>query len=449
MTHDLWRWPAHELAPAFAAGTLRPSEVLASLLDRLGDDPFNAFAHLSRTVAAEAAASDARWAEGSPLSPFDGLPISVKDNLEVAGMPCAWGSRVFADHVPVRDELPVARLRAQGWLILGKTNVSEFTLGLGNVSTPLHGTTRNPHDSRLTTGASTGGGAAAVASGVGPLTLGTDGGGSIRWPAGYCGLVGLKPTVGRIPRLGGLPVILHDFEVVAPLGRTARDVDLLLTALEEPDPRDRRSFGPADPAARPLPARPLRIRYVRKFGTHHVEPEILRSVDRAAENLAELGHHVEEGAAPFDFGAFDRHWPVIGRSGLAWVLRERPGRRDLVGEIYPPMVEQGEKFTAIDYVAALDAFRGIYAELAEFFETTDLLLTPVAGAMPWPADRLAPPYQRVFTGVANVAGVPAVSVPGPPDPVGLPVGFQLIGPYGADRGLLSVAAAYEEGFSHR
>lgn len=443
----LWYRSAGQLAAAYADGSVTPAEVLAAVIDRVGqvDGRLNVFAHRAFDDARRSAvASGERWRRGTPAGPYDGVPVTVKDNIPVAGMPCAWGSRVYAHRIPERDELCVTRLRAGGWVILGKTNVSEFTLGLGNVSTLLHGTTRNPWDPRLTTGASTGGGAAAVAAGIGPVTLGTDGGGSIRWPAAYCGLVGLKPTLGRVARYDGLPVILHDLEVVAPAARTVGDLSALLTAVAGPDPRDRRSLGVPDTP--PVGERRLRIRVVGQFGDHPVEPAVTASLSAAADRLTALGHLVEAGPTPFDFARFDRHWRTIGTSGLAWLLRGHDGWREQVGDIYPPMADHGESLTAVDYVAALDTFRELFAQLADFFTTTDLLLTPVTGAMPWPADELAPPYQRIFTGIANATGVPALTLPGPPSPEGLPIGFQLIAPYGADRLLLDVARAYESGY---
>lgn len=442
-SRPLWQWSARELAAGYADGSVSPLDALDAVTgqaDRTA--PLGLFAHRAFAAARrDAAASTERWLRGVPLGPFDGVPLTVKDNIPVAGMPCAWGSRLYADHVPERDELCVARLRAGGWVILGKSNVSEFTLGLGNVSTLLHGTTRNPWDPRLTTGASTGGGAAAVAAGVGPVTLGTDGGGSIRWPAAYCGLVGLKPTAGRIARYDGLPVVLHDLEVVAPAARTVADTEALLEAVAGPDPRDRRSLGVPDEPG--YGGGPLRIRLVERFGGYPVEPGITASLAGAADRLTAMGHHVETGPAPFDFAAFDAHWRTIGTTGLAWLMRGRDGWRGQVGDIYPPMVEHGRTLGAVDYLAALDTFRTLFAQLAVFFTGTDLLLTPAAGAMPWPAAELAPPYQRVFTGIANATGVPAITLPGPPSPAGLPVGFQLVGRFGTDRALLDLGYAYE------
>ncbi len=202
----LWSLSAADLARAYAARELSPPEVLDAVLDRCDavNPKINAIVTLDREGAREAArASERRWRAGTARGPLDGVPLTVKDNIPVRGLPTTWGSRVLADYVPTEDELPVARLRAQGVIILGKTNVPEFTLQ-GYTNNPLFGVTRNPWDLRLTPGGSSGGAVAAVAAGLGPLAIGTDGGGSIRRPAGHAGLVGLKPSTGRVARTRGL-----------------------------------------------------------------------------------------------------------------------------------------------------------------------------------------------------------------------------------------------------
>lgn len=439
-----WQLSATELAAAFRGGTLTPSEALESILARIAavDPQLNCFAVLDAAGARRAAAdSDARFAGGTPLGPFDGIPVSVKDNITVAGLPCAWGSKLYLDQIPDKDELPVARLRAQGAVILGKTNVSEFTLGRGTVHTEAFGTTRNPWNPALTTGASTGGGAAAVAAGFGPVTLGTDGGGSIRRPSGYQGLAGLKPSTGRVARIDGLPVILHDFEVIGPVARTVDDLAMTLAAIEGPDPRDRLSHGFAPGRLEPIEG-PLKVLYVPKFGNWTVEDPIAASCADAARRFAALGFSVVEGEAPFELSLFEAHWPLVGGAGLAWLLRDTDweGR---IGEEYPPMIAQGKAASAADYVAALDAARTIYRQLAEAFERYDLIMTPSAGAMPWKAEEPAPAYHRAFTGFVNAAGIPAICLPADPSPDGMPIGFQLVAPFGADWRLLSVARSFE------
>lgn len=439
-----WQLSATELAAAFRSGTLTPSEALESILARIAavDPQLNCFAVLDAAGARRAAAdSDARFTGGTPLGPFDGIPVSVKDNITVAGLPCAWGSKLYLDQIPDKDELPVARLRAQGAVILGKTNVSEFTLGRGTVHTEAFGTTRNPWNPALTTGASTGGGAAAVAAGFGPVTLGTDGGGSIRRPSGYQGLAGLKPSTGRVARIDGLPVILHDFEVIGPVARTVDDLAMTLAAIEGPDPRDRLSHGFAPGRLEPIEGA-LKVLYVPKFGNWTVEDPIAASCADAARRFAALGFSVVEGEAPFELSLFEAHWPLVGGAGLAWLLRDSDweGR---IGEEYPPMIAQGKAASAADYVAALDAARTIYRQLAEAFGHYDLIMTPSAGAMPWKAEEPAPAYHRAFTGFVNAAGLPAICLPADPSPDGMPIGFQLVAPFGADWRLLSVARSFE------
>ena len=183
------------------------------------------------------------------------MPLTVKDNIHVGGLRATWGSRLFADHVAAEDELAVARVRGQGAVIIGKTNCPEFTLQ-GYTDNLLFGPTRNPWNSRLTPGGSSGGAVAAVASGLAPLALATDGGGSIRRPASHTGLVGLKPSIGRVARVGGFPAILHDMEVIGPIARTTADAALLLSAIAGPDPRDRASLAFAREFAEADDARP-------------------------------------------------------------------------------------------------------------------------------------------------------------------------------------------------
>jgi aspartyl-tRNA(Asn)/glutamyl-tRNA(Gln) amidotransferase subunit A len=440
----LWKLSATELRAGYRAGHLRPSTVLEAVIARMAavDSILNLFATPTiDTARAEAEASDLRHAEGRPLGDFDGVPISIKDNITLAGVRCAWGSRLFLDQVPERDEIPVARLRAQGAVFIGKTNVSEFTMGRGNVSTLAFGTTRNPWNPRLTSGASTGGGAAAVAAGVGPVTFGTDGGGSIRRPAAHNGLIGLKPSTGRVARANGLPQILHDLEVIGPIGRTVADVAMSLAAIEGADPRDRASFGFAPGKLEPL-ARSQRILYVPRLAEMTVEAPIVDSCARAARALSDMGHTVDTGPAPFDVATFEKYWPMVGAAGVAWLVRGHDWRGN-IGDAYPPMIEKGDALSAGDYITALMAFRHLYEELAECFGRYDFIMTPSAGAMPWTAEEFGPPYHRAFTGFVNAAGLPAVSIPCDPAEDGLPIGFQVIAPFAADWALLSLAEGYE------
>lgn len=444
---EYWKLSATELGARYRAGTLTPSAVLEAVLERneTVHRRVNIFATLDAAGARKAAAeSDKRFAAGAPRGALDGVPLTIKDNIPVEGLRCAWGSKLYLNNIATEDELPVARLRAQGAVILGKTNVSEFTLGRGNVDTLAFGTTRNPWNTELTSGSSTGGGAAAAASGVGPIAVGTDGGGSIRRPAGYNNLVGLKPSIGRVARHSGLPAILHDFEVIGPLARTVDDVALALNAIEGPDQLDRSSYG-FTPGKLEPDAGKLRILYVPQLGDMAVEEPIILSCAKAATKLAALGHRVETGAAPFDVALFEKHWPVVSSSGLAWLLQDQ-NWEGKIGDSYPPMIAKGRSLSAIDYVDTLNAYREIYVQLARCFDRYDLIMTPTAGAMPWPATGFGPPYHRAFTGFVNATGLPGISLPADPSADGLPIGFQLVAPFGKDWRLLSIAKNYETHF---
>ncbi len=444
MTEDLWRLPAKELAARYRAGTLTPSAALEAVLARIAavDAKINTFATLDAEGARKAAAAaDARFAAGAPLGSMDGIPVSIKDNITVAGLRCAWGSELYLDYVPALDETPVVRLRAGGAVILGKTNVSEFTLGRGNVDTKSFGTTRNPWNTALTSGASTGGGAAGVAAGFGPITLGTDGGGSIRRPACHCGLVGLKPSTGRVARRDGLPIILDDAEVIGPLARTVDDLAMALAAIQGPLDEDRLSIGVPGPHEEPAP-RKLKILYVARVGQWEVEEPVATSCAAAARSLAALGHEVEEGPLPVDIELFDKNWGTFTAGGLAWVLRGQDWRGH-IGALYEEMADRGATFTAMDYIEGLAAFRELQAQFARAFRTWDVIVTPTAGSLPWDATKFGPPYSRAFTGMVNAAGLPGLNVPADQSPDGLPIGLQLIGGYGQDWELIALARQFE------
>ena len=208
-----------ELSAGLRSGSLTAEALLDRCLERIRrlDPQLNSFVALDEAGARAAAkASDARLAGGTARSALEGIPLSVKDNIHAAGLPTTWGSRALAGVLPNGDELPVARLRAAGAVVVGKTNVPELTLE-GYTKNDLFGVTRNPWDTRLTPGGSSGGAAAGVAAGLVPGAIGTDGGGSVRRPACHTGLVGWKPSTGRIPRVDGLPAILTDFETIGTL----------------------------------------------------------------------------------------------------------------------------------------------------------------------------------------------------------------------------------------
>jgi aspartyl-tRNA(Asn)/glutamyl-tRNA(Gln) amidotransferase subunit A len=443
---NLWELTAAELAAGYAAKTFSPRDALASVLSRMEavNPQINAVVTLDIAGAQAAAdASSTRWRDGVALGAFDGVPLTVKDNIPVRGMRATWGSRIYQNWIPEKDELPIALLREGGAVIFGKTNCPEFTLQ-GYTDNLLFGVTRNPWNLELTPGGSSGGAVAAVVAGIGPVAVGTDGGGSIRRPAAHTGLVGLKPSRDVVARRDGFPVILLDCEVIGPIARTVDDTRALFQALggrialqmtAEPEARQRR------------------ILYVRQFGGSPVDGEIARSVADAANNLAALGHAVEEGEAPFDIDALNNAWPVISQVGLAWLLKDYAERLD---EISPPMqamARSGVVLSATAYYDAIDVVTRLRQTLHAFFARYDLILTPATAALPWPATEPFPPEingepvgprgHAIFTAFANMAGCPAISIPCRPSKSGLPIGFQLVGDVGRDELLFTLAARYE------
>jgi aspartyl-tRNA(Asn)/glutamyl-tRNA(Gln) amidotransferase subunit A len=439
----------------FAAGAVSPRDALEIFLARIENlnPALNAIVTSDREGARKAAAeSTARWRAGKPLSALDGVPITIKDNLLVAGMRATWGSRLYEEYVPEADELPVERVRASGLVIVGKTNVPEFTLQ-GYTDNLLFGPTRNPWNPALTPGGSSGGAVATVAAGMVPLAIGTDGGGSIRRPASHAGLVGLKPTTGRVPRSGGFPAILHDFEVAGPIAKSVADVSALMTILAGPDPRD--PISASWPAWREPKAETerRRILHVPKFGASPVDPEINSSVADAAHALQELGHEVEPGDLPFDSEGVAQAFAIVASAGLVWLLRDHHHWNCKITSGMQAMADAGAKFTAADYAEALAIALRSKRLLADVFERFDMLLTPAAAALPWPAEQSHPPMiagqpvgprgHAVFTGFANVVGCPGIALPCAPSNEGLPIGLQLVARPGADEMLIAFAKNYE------
>jgi aspartyl-tRNA(Asn)/glutamyl-tRNA(Gln) amidotransferase subunit A len=439
----LWQRSATELATAYRQGTTTPEEVLEATLARIDavNPRINAIITLDVAGARAAAqASARRWRAGEGLGPLDGVPSTVKDNIFVRGLRATWGSTLYRDFVPDVDETPVVRLRAAGAVILGKTNLSELAL-YGYTDNRLFGPSRNPWDLALTPGGSSGGAVAAVAAGMGPFALGTDGGGSIRRPAAHTGLVGFKPSRGMVPRGRGFPAILHDFEVVGPIARDVDDIILVMDTIG--GARWRQS-------QQDRPAGSLRILYASTFSDAPVDPAIGDAVAAVAQKLAEQGHRVEC-VQRFDLAAaIGQVWPVINQTGVAWLLSQH-GEAGIGTEL-AEMARAGRNLSAVDYLGALDAIKDVERKFDALFEHTDILLTPATAAMPWSATEPYPATiagvpvgsrgHAVFTPFANALGLPAISLPCETWHQGLPIGFQLCSAHGRDHTLLALARAY-------
>jgi Asp-tRNA(Asn)/Glu-tRNA(Gln) amidotransferase A subunit family amidase len=454
---DLCFTPASELAALIRVRALSPIEITRAVLERI--ERLNGRLGAYVLVHAERALEEAQRAEqavmdGQPLGPLHGIPVSIKDNFWTAGERTTSGSRLLADFVPPEDAPGVARLRAAGAIFLGRTNLPEFAWR-GSTDNRLFGESRNPWDLTRTPGGSSGGGAAAVAAGLGPLALGSDGAGSIRIPASFCGIVGLKPTFGRVPvwpAAGGHELVAH----AGPLARTVRDAALFMNVVARYDRRD--PFALPDDGvdylatcAAPLAPQSVRVAWSPDLGFAPIDPETRAIAGAAARAFAELGLPVEE-AGP-DIG--DPGWilQTLYGGGQAGAHAARPPEQK--AQMDPELVAYAEAsahMTVVDYIKGVTGRQALVAALRTFFERYDLLLTPTLGLPAFPLGIVGP---REVAGRAvahlgwtlcypfNYTGQPAISVPAGWTASGLPVGLQIVGRRLEDALVLRAAATLE------
>lgn len=458
---DLSDLDAFALGAAFRRRTLSPVEVATDALDRAeaSQASINAFVTIDRErTLGWARESEARWMRGEALGPFDGVGVTIKDNMAVAGWPSLKGSRVVP-RTPVDFDAPVtARCREAGLVILGTTTMPEFGW-IGLSTSPLTGHTRNPWNSGRTAGGSTSGGAAAAALGIGRFHLGSDGLGSIRIPAAYCGVAGLKPSYGRVP---AYPIsVMGELAHLGPIARDVREVAALLTILSGPDPRDPMAWNtPAPDYAIGIGdgVKGLRIAYSPRLGlAAKVDPVVERTVAEAARVFEELGATVEEADPPIEDPA-----PIawdIWNAGAALALS--PFSADQRRQMDPGLVACAEVGARMPATALIDALlyrrTKVVIAMAAFHERYDLLLSPTmpTGAIPLGAD--LPPAGFAgqaewgplwtdwcpFTPPFNVTQQPAGTVPCGFDADGLPVGLQIVGPKRRDDLVLRAMRAFE------
>lgn len=451
------------LARRIAARDLSAREAVKGALDRIAalDGALAAFCTLAPDAAlAEADRLDARLAQGAAVGPLAGVPVAVKDLICTEGLRTTFGSPLYADFIPDEDDVCVRRLRDAGAIVIGKTNASEFGYGpVGHNS--LFPTTRNPWNPALTPGGSSAGSAAAVAAGMVPLALGSDGGGSIRIPAALTGLFGIKASWGRVPLWPGcrderFPGASgwEALEHIGPLTRTVADAALALSVMTGPTPLDRHAL-PAEPIdwldldARPL--RGARIAFAGEMGGP-VDAEVAALAEGAARTLADsLGARLDY-AAP-ETGPIQ---PVF--DALAAMETDRAGLRamaEAAGHRFTAPLDAvlETDWTADQFTAAILGRKRVVNAMARFMAGRDFLLTPTVAAPAFPLGRLAPETidgrpalptdWTCFSAIANLTGQPAATVPAGFTQAGLPVGLQIIGPHLGDLAVLRAAAAFE------
>ncbi len=445
------------LARQIRTKELSPVTVVDAVLERIEalQPTVNAFI----TVTADEARDAARRAEaavmaGERLGPLHGVPFSVKDLLFTKGVRTTMGSRIFADQVPAEDAVPVRRLREAGAILVGKTTTPEF----GHkplTDSPLFGATRNPWDLSRTAGGSSGGAAAGVATGQGPLALGTDGGGSIRLPAACCGIVGLKPTLGRVPHVHQAD-LFSSTSYIGPMARTVAEAAACFDAIA--------GFDAGDPYSRPEPpddprgieVRGLRVGWLPRVGNRLVDPDVLASCEAAVRHLEGRGAHVE--AVDEDVAPFERAFLVFLQGGLA--ARVGPHMAafgDRVAKSLRESIERGARWSAVDWANAAAQRTTVYRRVCALFRRFDVLLSPALGRPALALDH--DPYEPItiagesagsirgawypYLWPFNLSGHPAVSLPCGWSSDGLPIGLQIVGPWHADRRVLALAAHLE------
>ncbi|HKP18145.1 MAG TPA: amidase [Gaiellaceae bacterium] len=439
---------ATEQAQLVRRGEVTPVELVETYLERIErlNPQLNAFVTVVGEEALAAAAGEL------PDGPFRGVPLPIKDLQETAGIRTTFSSRAYADYVPDFDVAVVRRLKDAGFVVIGKTNTPEFGITAVTES-QLNGACRNPWNPERTPGGSSGGAAAAVVSGLAPVAHGTDGGGSIRIPASCCGVFGIKPARGRVSLA---PYGGHEgFSTSGPLARTVLDAAALLDVMA--------GYETGDPWWAPPPERPFAEEPGADPGSLRVAlttappidapvaPECVEAAGDAAALLGELGHTVEEATPPWGqdelLDLFMAVWTVI------------PGLREHPPDLFEPMnrvlIDAGAKLNAVDYVVATQRLRALARRIVAFWDDYDLVLTPTLAQPPPPIGALideSDPWRSFdnawkftpFTQVANITGLPAVSLPLFWSEDSLPIGAQLIGGPAGEATLLRVAAQLEQ-----
>lgn len=438
---------ARTLAAAIRRKEISSREVLAAHLRRIEETnpTINAIVTLDAERAmAEAAAADDRLTSGAEVGPLHGLPIAHKDLTDTAGIRTTYGSPVFAEHVPTHDDPIITRMRAAGAVTLGKTNTPELGLG-SHTFNPVFGVTRNPYDPDRTAGGSSGGAAAALAAGMIPVADGSDTGGSLRNPASFCNVVGLRPSPGRV-RSSPSPTPWPSLSTKGPMGRTVSDTALLMAVLAGDD-----SFL----AALSRDPHRLRVAWTPDLGgLLPVEPAVTEALEPAVHRLHDAGADVVRDCP--DLSAADD----VFRVRRAWQLERTYGplldrHREQLKPDAVRNIERGRTLTGDDLERADRLHTTLRRRMAEFFSRYDALLAPVSQVVPFDADLTYPTSVAgvemsdylSWMGACSVfsaTNCPALSVPAAFTPEGLPVGLQVIGPLGQDRGVLEIGHVVEQ-----
>lgn len=455
MTDDLSFMPATEMIEQFAARTLSPLEVLENVLERIEtyDPALNAFITVTADMARQQAkAAETAYAKGT-AGPLSGVPISIKDLTPMKDVIFARGSLIYADTIATEDAPYVTRVKDAGAVIIGKTTTPEFGWK-GETTCRVTGSTHNPWKYGRTPGGSSGGAGAAVAAGMGPLAQGSDGAGSIRIPAGFSGIYGLKPSFGLVPQFPASS--MTDASHMGPMTRTVADSALLMNVTAGLSQMDRWSWSSGIDylaSLRPDAVRGLRIAWSPDLGYAPVEPEIVTIAETAARALTEAGATIEEAnpGLPDPWDMVD----IIWSCGMAGLHKDNLHEiRDLIDPGRLEVIESASRFSGTDLANAQIRRNAYYDGVQRFFRNYDLLLTPTLPCEAYPVGQTKPDSiaghdttylgWTAFTYPFNLTGSPAATLPAGFTANGLPVGLQIVGRRGADALVLSASAAFEQ-----
>ncbi len=451
---ELRQASAEDLLGELAAGRLSAAELMRATLDRIGavNGQVSAIVALrdEDALMAEAQAADAAPDRG----PLHGLPMAVKDLVNVAGVRSTQGSPIFRDHVPQSDDLIAARLRAAGAILIGKTNTPEFGLG-SHTFNPVYGATCNPYDPARSCGGSSGGAAVALATGMLALADGSDMMGSLRNPAAWNNVYGFRPSWGRVPSEPMGDSYLHQLSTLGPMARSPGDIGILLDVISGPDPRMPLSVD----SARVAPVRPadlagLRIGWLGDWGgAFPCEPGILDICQEALAIFAGRGARVEPVAPPFDAERIWDSWITLRSWSVAAGLEALMDRKAVLKDSAQWELDRGLALSAMQVHHASVLRSDWFRRAARVFEDFDALVLPAAQVWPFAIEKPYPTaiaghqmdtYHRWMQVVTPVSllGLPCLAMPAGFGPEGLPMGLQLFGPRGSDARLLSMGAAY-------
>ncbi len=457
-SREICRMSALEMRTAINRKKLSPVEIVKAVLERI--EHINSKVNAYCTILAESARAEAKRAEdramkGETFGPLLGIPVSVKDLEFTKGIRTTGGTKMYENFIPDQDAIVVERVNAAGAIVNGKTNTHQS--GWVDITdNVLFGPTRNPWNIERTSGGSSGGAASAVASLLGPLAVGSDGGGSIRIPSSFCGVFGLKPSFGRVPNGPGFPELWEGLSVVGPITRTVRDAALMMEVIAGRDDRDH--FSLPDNGLRYLSRlrgdlRGLRVAWSKDLGYAIVDPQVLKITEAAVKTFATLGCKIE--AVDPGVGSPQETFSIVVAASLAAALVDKLDQwHDHFEPALVAFLERSKNISATQYIKARMANLAYCNEVQAFFQKYDLLLTPTVAVPAFEVGSYGPreiagkPVTPLgwmpFTYPFNVTGQPAASVPCGWTDGGLPVGLQIVGRRFDEVTVLRAAAGFEE-----